>query len=193
MQGREGLFTGVDHVAEVEQRMQARMLQALEQPGDLAALELLVLLEVEEQIVLLRQLGEVMQVAFDQVQHPREMPLVARVDADIAHAEGPGDGHDLIHLLLARAADFQVQVEAQAFGLGGKGQELLPVHPGEAVLLAVEQVQADALELMGVGEIEQVGGLEATLGEVAQQRIGMGEQTQLLQSFEQLFGHGWGE
>ncbi|MCY1186807.1 hypothetical protein D9M73_277160 [compost metagenome] len=41
---------------------------------------------------------------------------------------------------------------------------------------------------MAIGEVEQVGGGDATVGEVGQQRVGVGKQAQLRQSFEQLPG-----
>ncbi|MMZ68099.1 hypothetical protein D1872_307490 [compost metagenome] len=61
-QCREGLLAGIDHVAEVEQGVQARVVQPAQQLRDLAALEFLVLLEVEEQVVLVCLLREVVQV-----------------------------------------------------------------------------------------------------------------------------------
>ncbi|MNW68299.1 hypothetical protein D3C74_470320 [compost metagenome] len=61
-QGLQGLLAGVDHVAEVEQGVQARVVQPAQQLRDLAALEFLVLLEVEEQVVFVCLLREVVQV-----------------------------------------------------------------------------------------------------------------------------------
>ncbi len=62
------------------------MVEAVEQLRDLVALELFMLFEVEVQVVLIRLLREVAQIGFDQVHDPRQRSLVARVDADIAHA-----------------------------------------------------------------------------------------------------------
>ncbi|MNK81871.1 hypothetical protein D3C87_1016310 [compost metagenome] len=58
----KGLLAGIDHVAEVEQGVQARVVQTAQQLRDLAALEFFMLLEVEEQVVLVCLLREVVQV-----------------------------------------------------------------------------------------------------------------------------------
>ncbi|MCY1244607.1 hypothetical protein D9M72_576950 [compost metagenome] len=76
-QCREGLLAGIDHVAEVEQGVQARVVQPAQQLRDLAALEFLVLLEVEEQVVFVCLLREVVQVRLDHVHDPRQRPFVA--------------------------------------------------------------------------------------------------------------------
>ncbi|MNP52399.1 hypothetical protein D3C76_1467930 [compost metagenome] len=73
----QGLFAGIDHVAEVEQGMQARVVEAGQQLRDLGALELFMLLEVEVQVVLVGLLREVVQVRLDHVHDPRQRPFVA--------------------------------------------------------------------------------------------------------------------
>ncbi|MOA14849.1 hypothetical protein D3C78_1349770 [compost metagenome] len=61
-QCRQGLLAGIDHVAEVEQRVQARVVQPVQQLRDFGALEFFMLFEVEEQVVLVCLLREVVQV-----------------------------------------------------------------------------------------------------------------------------------
>ncbi|MCY1249274.1 hypothetical protein D9M72_627930 [compost metagenome] len=61
-QCRQGLLAGIDHVAEVEQRVQARVVQPVQQLRDFGALEFFMLFEVEEQVVLVCLLRDVVQV-----------------------------------------------------------------------------------------------------------------------------------
>ncbi|MOA43119.1 hypothetical protein D3C78_1652410 [compost metagenome] len=76
-QGRQGLFAGIDHVAEVEQRMQARVAYTVEQFCDFEALEFFMLLEVEVQVVQVRLLRQVAQVGLDEVHDPRKVAFIA--------------------------------------------------------------------------------------------------------------------
>ncbi|MNN84850.1 hypothetical protein D3C81_2020580 [compost metagenome] len=76
-QGWQRLLAGIDHVAEIEQRMQARVLQAVEQFGDFEALEFFMLLEVEVQVVQVCLLRQVAQVGLDEVHDPRKVAFVA--------------------------------------------------------------------------------------------------------------------
>ncbi|MNZ50938.1 hypothetical protein D3C78_687390 [compost metagenome] len=99
-QGLQRLLASVDHVAEVEQRMQTRMIGLLEQAGDFIALELFMLLEVEVQVVQVSLLAEVVQVAGDGVHDLRQRAFVARVHADVAGADGIGHGDHRINVRL---------------------------------------------------------------------------------------------
>ncbi|MNS62811.1 hypothetical protein D3C72_958870 [compost metagenome] len=63
----------------------------------------------------------------------------------------------------------------------------------QAVFLAVEQVQAQALQLVAIGEIQQVGGGDTTVGEVGQQRVGVGKQAQLPETLKQPLGQCFGQ
>ncbi|MNL28430.1 hypothetical protein D3C87_1500720 [compost metagenome] len=58
----------------------------------------------------------------------------------------------------------------------------------EAVFLTVEQVQAQALQLVAISKVQHVGGRDTTMGEVGQQGIGVGKQAQLLEALKQLPG-----
>ncbi|MNP18798.1 hypothetical protein D3C76_1112950 [compost metagenome] len=159
-----------------------------QQGGDLVALEFFVLLEVEVQVVLIGEPCQAPQVVLDDAHDPRQVPFVARVDADVAAADGTGHGHGLVDILGQRAADFQVHLKAQGTGLGGEGGEALGRHLRKAVVLAVEQVQREAIEFVPVGEIEHVLGADTTVGEVGQQRVAMGEQAQAVEPREQAAG-----
>ena len=70
LQGRQWLLTGVDHVAEVEQGMQARMVETLKLLRNLMALEFFMLLEVKEQVVQVGLPGHIAKVMFNLRQHP---------------------------------------------------------------------------------------------------------------------------
>ncbi|MCY1217524.1 hypothetical protein D9M72_294400 [compost metagenome] len=144
-QGRQWLFAGVDHVAEVEQGIQPWVAHPAEQGGDLVALEFLVLFEVEVEVVLVGQPRQAPQVVFDQVHHAREVPLVTGVDADVAAADGPGHGHRLVDVFRQGAADLDMHVQLQRAGLVGEGREALGGHARKAVVLAVQQVQREAV------------------------------------------------
>ncbi|MNE70542.1 hypothetical protein D3C80_1663390 [compost metagenome] len=81
-----------------------------------------------------------------------------------------------------------MHVQAELPRLGGEGLELGRGHARKTVLLAVEQVQAEPLQFVAVGEVQQVGGDQAAVGQVAQQRVAMGEQAHLVEAREQPFG-----
>ena len=63
-------FIGIDHVAEVEQGMQARVVDTVEQLRNFAALEFFMLLEVKEQVVQVGLPGHIAKVMFNLRQHP---------------------------------------------------------------------------------------------------------------------------
>ncbi|MNF69419.1 hypothetical protein D3C84_513020 [compost metagenome] len=148
------------------------------------------LLEVEVQVVAVGQFAEVAKVRLDQRHDSRQVAFVARVDADVAGADGLGDGHHLVDILATRAADFQVQVQAQGAGLVGEGLELGGAHLRQAVLFTVQQVQGESLEFVAVGEIQHVRRHQAAMGEVGQQRVAMGEQADAVEAFEEPAGQG---
>ncbi|MNE69922.1 hypothetical protein D3C80_1656790 [compost metagenome] len=127
-QRRQRLFAGVDHVAEVEQRIQPRVADAAQQRGDLVALQFLVLLEVEVQVVLVSQPRQAPQVILDQVHDPRQVSLVARVHANVAAADGAGHGHRLVDVLGAGAADLHVNIEVERAGFVAEGGEGIGGH-----------------------------------------------------------------
>ncbi|MNJ53862.1 hypothetical protein D3C77_492760 [compost metagenome] len=167
-QGLQRLLAGIDHVAEVKQCMQARMVGLTQQLGDFIALEFFVLLEIEIQVVEVSLLGEVQQVAADSVHDLRQRAFIARVHTDVAGTDGFGHGDRRINVLLERTADFQMHFKRQLPGLVSEGVQLRGVHLRKTVVLAVEHMQAQAFELMTVGEIEQVEGRQAPVGEVGQ-------------------------
>ena len=72
-QRRQRLFIGIDHIAKVEKRVQARMADPAQQGGD-RGFSVLVLLEVEVQIVQVGQIGQIAQVGLDQVHDLRQLP-----------------------------------------------------------------------------------------------------------------------
>ncbi|MNG41514.1 hypothetical protein D3C84_1307360 [compost metagenome] len=71
------MFAGIDHVAEIEQGMQPRVVEVVQQLCDFCALEFFVLLEVEVQVMLVSLLREVVQVRFDHVHDPGKRAFVA--------------------------------------------------------------------------------------------------------------------
>ncbi|MCY1451571.1 hypothetical protein D9M71_684450 [compost metagenome] len=76
----------------------------------------------------------------------------------------------------------------QGPGLFSKGAQLRRVHLPQAVVLTVEHVQAQAGQFMAVGEVEQVERGDAPVGEVGQQRVGVGKQPRLVEAFKQAAG-----
>ncbi|MCY1450050.1 hypothetical protein D9M71_668300 [compost metagenome] len=73
--------------------------------------------------------------------------------------------------------------QLQRLGLLGKGAQLLGTHLRQAVVLTVEHMQAQALQFVAIGKVEEVEGRQATMGEVGQQGVGMGEQANLIEAF----------
>ncbi|MNJ80362.1 hypothetical protein D3C77_787180 [compost metagenome] len=61
-----------------------------------------------------------------------------------------------------------MHLKLQLAGFVSEGTQLRCVHLREAVVLAIEHMQAQAFELMAVGEVEQVEGRQAPMGEVGQ-------------------------
>ena len=121
---RQRPLAGVDHVSEVEERIQARTADPPQQLGDLEALQLLVLLEVEMQVVRVGQRREVAEVGLDQLHDCGEHALVARIDPDVAGADRARDGDDAVDVLPARGADLEMQGEAQGLRLLPEGAKL---------------------------------------------------------------------
>ena len=99
-----------------------------------------------------------------------------------------GDGDHLIDIFFQRAADFQVHIQPERIGLVGKRLQLRGCHLAQAVFLAVQQMQAQTLQLVAIGEVQQVGRRDTAMGEVGQQGIGMGKQAHLPKAVEQLPG-----
>ncbi|MCY1454609.1 hypothetical protein D9M71_716860 [compost metagenome] len=86
-----------------------------------------------------------------------------------------------------------MHIQPECFGLVCKHLKLRGCHLTQAVFLTVEQVQAQALEFVAIGEVQQVARGDTAVGQVGQQGVGMGKQAQLRQSVEQLAGQCLGQ
>ncbi|MNK81872.1 hypothetical protein D3C87_1016320 [compost metagenome] len=86
-----------------------------------------------------------------------------------------------------------MHVQPEGIGLGSERLKLRGGHLTQAVFLTVEQVQAQALQFVAIGEVQQVARCDTAVGQVGQQGVGMGKQAQLRQSVEQLAGQCLGQ
>ena len=116
------------------------------------------------------------------------MAFIARIHADVACADRLGDGDDLIDVWLAGAADFQVYVQAEPGGFVTECLQLGRGHVAQAVGLAIEHVQAQPLQLVAIGEVQQFTWHDAALGQVGQQGVGVGEQAHAFQPLDKGVG-----
>ncbi|MNF84959.1 hypothetical protein D3C84_673410 [compost metagenome] len=108
-------------------------------------------------------------------------------------AKGLGNCDDLIDIFFPCATDLQVHIQAQTIGLICELAQLCLRHLAKAVCLAIEQVQAEALQLVAIGEVQHVGRRETSIVEIGQQGIAMSKQAQLPEPVEQLAGECFGQ
>ena len=147
-----------------------------QQRGDLGAFKFLVLLEVDVEIVQLRLRSQIQQVFAYALHHHRKQALVARVNAQVAHAHDTGHVERAVELRARGRTDFQMHGQAEVSGMRRDGLQHCVVGAPQAPLLTIGEVDAHAGEFMAVGEVEQVHRAEAAVREVHQVRVGMREE-----------------